>query len=264
MRKVCAFTLMELIVAMSVTSVLVVLMLQVFSDSTTAWQRNDEKLDTFREARAAVQMISRDLSQIIPTQSTPDKFPILALDHHENTKDEDKVNQEFYALSAVRNKGRGDLCAVGYYCFWDKDKTAFTLRRQITESTTTFSKLQKALLASGPMSGKAAFDLIYERKPDETDVQTFDDMACYVWDLKVELPPVPPSTVAPVWPQGYFSKDLPPWIEIRFKALGANATRKLKDHMIKREDWFDDKSTMHQRFILPGEQQFVTRVKLCR
>lgn len=258
-----AFTLMELMVATSVTSVLVVLMLQVFSDSTTAWQRNDEKLDTFREARAAVQMISRDLSQLVPTLSTPDGFPVLALDHHSDTEEKDKVNQEIYGLVSTRNTGRGDLCAVGYFCVWDETKSAFTLRRQITQSSTTFSYLQQALVAGAPLTGRAAFDAIYARPKDEK-IQTIDDIAYYVWDLKVELPKPAAGGAPPPWPQGFISRDLPQWVEVRFKTLGANATRKLQGQKIGREIWFDDKAYLHQRYILPGAQQFVTRVKLCR
>src|SRR5436190_1058694 len=113
-----AFTLVEMMVTIAVTSVLVVLMFNVFINGSTLWQKNEEKLDTFREARAAMQMITRDFSGMSAIPNLPDQYPILAFQNHSETAAGDKVNQEIYGIVPARNTGRSGLCAVGYFCVW--------------------------------------------------------------------------------------------------------------------------------------------------
>jgi len=283
-----AFTLLEVMVAVSVTLVLVILMLRIFTEGSTAWQRNDEKLDTFREARAALQTMARDFSALSPlpraeptttpapgpgqpSQPNPlSDFPLLYIDHYPETEDVDKVNQEIYGLIPTRNKGRSSLCAVGYYCVWDVNKHAFILRRQCTESNTTFNALKAVLSTIRPMNTTQAVETLFARGLDP-DVQSIDDLATYIWDFQVKIADKPADPVtgtgAQPWPdtQKAFSRELPLWVEIRFKALGSNAARKIENQaLLNRDVWFDPTSDQYQKLILPGEQEFVTRIKLCR
>ncbi len=271
MRNSRAFTLVELLVAMSVTSLLVVAMLRLFMDETSLWQKYDQKLDTFREARAAMQMMAKDFSGLRPAASAPTDFPMLALIAHPDTQPEDLVNEEIYGLPALRNQGANDLCAVGYYCVWVPAKNAFVLRRQCTESSTTFSLMQQALPVTSPLTGPLAFQTIFSRaqKMQDDKVLTIDDLATYIWDLKVVIPQTgTPPTGTPLqqlnWPQGNFSRELPAWVEIRFKALGVNAARRIAGSGVTRDTWFQPDSDLYRNLILPGQQQFVTRIKLCR
>jgi prepilin-type N-terminal cleavage/methylation domain-containing protein len=272
MNRPHAFTLLELLVALGVTSVLVVLMFNVFLSGSTLWQKNEEQLDTFREARAAMQMMTRDFSGLSAVPDAPDKFPILALRYHSDTAPEDEVNKEIYGIVPARNPGRGSLCAVGYFCVWDASKSAFVLRRQFTESNTTFDNLKAALSVGSPLSPAQAFDTLYARPTKNTAEQTIDDIATYVYSFDVEWaetnPPPQPSlppqpTVQLPWPQT-FAREVPAWVEIRFKALGSNAARKLAGQGINRTTWTSPTNSTYQRMILPGEQQFVTRIKLSR
>jgi prepilin-type N-terminal cleavage/methylation domain-containing protein len=260
-----AFTLVELLVAMSVTSLIVVGMLRLFMDGSVLWQRQNEKLDTFREARAALQVMARDFAGVRPAAGAPSDFPVLALEHHPEAEEEDKVNHELYALSAIRNQGRSDLCAIGYFCAWDAGKNAFILRRQCTESTTTFALLKQALPAGSPMLGPQPMQTVFAR-PLAGEVQSVDDLASYIWDVKVEIPEggTPAAPIPVPWPQGRFNRELPSWIEVRFKALGASAARKIAGSAVTRETWFQPDSNLYRTHILPGQQQFVTRIKLCR
>jgi len=268
MKTSRAFTLIEMIVAISVTSLIVVAMMRLFMDETTLWQRYDQKLDTFREARAAMQMMARDFGGLRPESSAAADFPMLALAANPEGKPEDQANQEIYGLPAVRNKGDNDLCAIGYYCTWSDAKNAFVLRRQSTDSSTTFDLMTKALDVNSPTSGATAFGIIFSRDtkkyPALTNGQTIDDLASYIWDLKVVTPLTgnPPTQLN--WPQGYFGGELPPWVEISFKAVGVNAARKIAGSGVTRDTWFQPQSNLYRNLILPNEQQFVTRIKLCR
>jgi len=269
MRNSRAFTLIELIVAISVTTLIVAAMMRLFMDETTLWQRYDQKLDTFREARAAMQMMARDFGGLRPESSAlstdpNQKFPMLALVANPEGKPEDQVNQEIYGLPSVRNKGANDLCAIGYYCTWSDAKNAFVLQRQFTDSSTTFGLLTNALDVNHPTYGAEAFGIIFTRDTKKNTGLTIDDLASYIWDLKVVTPLTgnPPTQLS--WPQGYFDRELPPWVEISFKAVGINAARKIAGSGVTRDTWFQPQSTLYRNLILPNEQQFVTRIKLCR
>lgn len=279
------FTLVEMIVALAVTSVLTVLMLRMFTDSSTIWKREDDRLDTFREARAALQLMATELSTVNPlpelnpkaSEGEAERFPALALRYHPNTPEGDQTtpgNQEIYALAALPNRGKSDLCAIGYYCEWVEAKSCYVLRRQFTDGDETFARLQKVLKASAPISYPASFAVLYNRSVTDNGTgivsEPVQDLATYVWDLQFTLP-APAATTAnpnpppPKWlDQRIYGRELPQWVEIRFKALGSSAARKLEGQPMGRTDWFKTKETAYQRFILPAEQQFVTRVKLSR
>jgi prepilin-type N-terminal cleavage/methylation domain-containing protein len=270
-----AFTLVEMLVALAVTSVLTVLMLRMFTDSSTIWKREDERLDTFREARAALQLIASELSSVNPVSGVspvaggPEQFPLFALRIHPDTPAPDQAisgNHQIYALAAVPNRGKSDLCAIGYFCHWDDAKSCFILRRQFADSDTTFTRLQQVLKPSGLLQDPAAFNLLYSRAAasGSAAVEPVQDVASYVWDLQFALPAPTPTSTPPPWPQGLAARELPLWVEIRFKALGASAARKLEAQSFSRQTWFETTRPAYQRFILPGEQQFVTRVKLSR
>jgi hypothetical protein len=116
------------------------------------------------------------------------------------------------------------------------------------------------------LGGPAAFKLLFARPQPVGDEEPIQDVAAFIWDLHFGVPLPNPlgTTPPPPWPQGHFSRELPQWLEIRFKALGATAARKLEGQEISRETWFDPKASAYQRLILPYEQPFVTRVKLAR
>lgn len=272
------FTLVEMIVALAVTSVLTVLMLRMFTDSSTIWKREDERLDTFREARAALQLMARELGavnpvpEVNPVAGGPEQFPALALRYHSATPEAEKTtpgNQEIYALAALPNRGKSDLCAIGYFCEWVAAKNCYVLRRQFVDSDETFTRLQRVLKAAAPMPYPASFAALYDRTAPLSGgtaaVDPVQDVATYVWDLQFTLPAPSATALPPKWlEQKIYARELPQWVEIRFKALGSNAARKLEGQTFSRTDWFATTAVPYQRFILPGEQQFVTRVKLSR
>jgi type II secretory pathway component PulJ len=59
--RIPAFTLVELLIAISITLLIVVLLSRIFAGAADAWRSSDQRIDVFRDARA-LQIISRDLS----------------------------------------------------------------------------------------------------------------------------------------------------------------------------------------------------------
>ena len=62
-RKAGAFTLLEILISMALLSILIVVMSQVVSGIGSAWKRTSNKMGQFSEGRAALESISRTLSQ---------------------------------------------------------------------------------------------------------------------------------------------------------------------------------------------------------
>jgi prepilin-type N-terminal cleavage/methylation domain-containing protein len=66
-----AFTLLELLASMVVLGLIVVMLFGVFQQTSKAWQRGESHVETFTQARAALDLISRDLSQALATNTIP-------------------------------------------------------------------------------------------------------------------------------------------------------------------------------------------------
>src|SRR5436189_1194049 len=69
-----AFTLAELLIATGITAIIVVLFGTMLGSLTTTASRANQRIDAFRDARAALQMMERDLSNLVRTQWNPDPF----------------------------------------------------------------------------------------------------------------------------------------------------------------------------------------------
>lgn len=277
LKRTAGFSLAELMVALGVTSVLVVLMLRVFTDSTTLWSTSNDRVDTYREARAGLDLMARELADIAKSPALPKDFPLLALRHHPDTAQDDVANHEIYALLDIRNKELADLCTVGYRCVWNEQKSAYVLYRRALDARQTFDNLQTVLNVAAPLTGDAAFTGLFfgpfgtvDLNPDPSDPSAerrSHPIASYIWDFQVAIPDPPPGVQRQTrWPYGTFGQDLPEWIEIRFRAVGEPAARKLKGAQVNRLTWFGkeggSETGIYQQRIRPYEQQFITRVRL--
>ena len=115
-----AFTLLELLVSMSVLSILILMLFAFFNQATSAWQGCEKKIDTYREARAALYYLRRDLQNMqaggavafyINPQSDTVSFSGNA------SPNSDKI---FFISSVSRDgqdaaRSKSDLCSIGYY-----------------------------------------------------------------------------------------------------------------------------------------------------
>jgi len=63
------FTLLELLAAMAILSVLVVMLFSIFSQASRAWLQSENRVETFQNARATLDFMSRELSQTMTTSN---------------------------------------------------------------------------------------------------------------------------------------------------------------------------------------------------
>ena len=212
------------------------LLFGVFSSVVSQWRSSDQRIDAFRDARAALLLITRDLSR---AHVNGDPQMITLKD------DTGTYAKEAYVITPIPNAGKSELCAVGYYCAWDGVAKAFTLKRLFKDSDATITSLQ------GPTVN---FATLYTKVPANEE-----DLAACVWDLQfapgVDADPEPPSsTPSTSWH----------WIEVRFKSMGPTAARKLRNLAVSESTWGTPSTdpTLYRNTILPYEQQFVSRVMI--
>ena len=62
-HKSRGFTLAEVLIATAITLLVVTLLFGVFSSVVSQWRSSDQRIDAFRDARAALLLITRDLSR---------------------------------------------------------------------------------------------------------------------------------------------------------------------------------------------------------
>lgn len=344
-RRRAAFTLMELMVTMGVGVLLIVFLFQLFNATINAWRNGEDQSDTYREARAAMQIMVRDIGQTAaafpvnaypsPTPATPtptptpgSAAPVFVIDKYAlnvNTaeptpSDSYSINEELYCLTNVPNNGASSLCAVGYCCVWGPDliapddpqfaqksasaPRAYALVRQFLGSGKgpvdpntghpvtpgLFSRFDSAKNDS-PLTFQDIFQrarpqLIYTPTPSPAPFPPLSVgtvLSSYIWDLQFRTPdtitqtgtfpapsPSPLPTATPYLATAPFSATLPPYVEIRFKALSARAARKLEGNtLVGPTTWNDANATgsgsdarIYQQIILPGTRQFVARVPL--
>jgi hypothetical protein len=270
--------LAELLIATGITVLIVVMLGWMLGSLMSSATHTTQRVDAFRDARAALQMMERDLSNLIRTQWTPDPFssptptpgtaqPLtvptayFALD---NTLYADPAagNQQLYALVAAKTTASsGDVCAVGYYCRWDTDQNGsrgrYTLRRFFR--ALTLSDMQ----GFGTYAGES---VLYT--PGLSDPV----LAANVWNLKITMYDSGGAVITQnsyiCDPNASTPNPLPAAIEISFNAMSPDAARTVMSiSNVTAADWMNaalvpipSPTPNYQGLILPHTYQFRTRI----
>jgi type II secretory pathway pseudopilin PulG len=275
-----AFTLVELLIATGITVAIVLMLGLMLGSLMGSASHTTARVDAFRDARAALQMIERDLRNLVRTQWNPDPFtgatfgPCAAAtisttrvtlpaayfvlkDIYADPATAGNHNQQLYALVASRTTpSSGDVCAVGYYCQWDNAAHAYSLRRFFRDSPATFAVMQAA-------GNYAADSALYNLNAGDAKN---DVLAAYVWNLQINLydaagnryityPCVcDQGALTPVWP--------PAALEISFNAMSPQAAQAMMSVSSSPNDWMDTTTQTYQRLIAPHAYQFRSRINL--
>jgi type II secretory pathway pseudopilin PulG len=277
-HKKLGFTLLELLIATATTVVIVVLLGTMLGSLMTTAARANQRIDAFRDARAALQMMQRDLSNLVPNQWNPDPFvspaplpcvaptipttsvtrPAAYFALKNVYTDPAAGNQQLYALISAKAAGsatpaQGDVCAVGYYCRWDDQLHAYSLRRFYRDSTATFTALQNAA------SYAAETDLYAPAASDPV-------LAAYIWNFSVAVYDTSGNrytTYPCVCDQAATTPTLlPAAIEISFNAMSPQAARTVMSVSANPSDWMDMTTQNYLRLVKPHAYEFRTRINL--
>lgn len=270
-----AFTIVELLVATAITALIVVLLGTMFGSLTNTTSRANHRTDAFRDARAALQMMERDLSGLVRTQwdVKPNPIPpvpitrpaaylaLKSLYSDPATLNPATDNQQIYALIAAKNTGPGDVCSVGYYCRWDTTRNSYSLHRFFRDSATTYTTIAASTTYASEMS------LYTPDAPGTLPASMKDEvLASYVWSLRITPYDSAGAVLATPYPyvcdsSATTNDPLPAAIEISFKAMSPEAARTVLSVSSDPMDWMEASRPRYRLLIAPNAYEFRTRIK---
>jgi type II secretory pathway pseudopilin PulG len=229
--RTSGFTIVELLVAATITIGIVVLLGTMFGSLSNSASRANHRMDAFRDARAALQMMSRDLAGLVKAQ------PAV---YFEIDTDLAGPNvRQLCFLAAAKNRPaapaiKGDLCAIKYYCSWDATKRAYSLHRYFSDSDVTWSTFKGSLNPNGTLKWTSNGALYNKAQPPAYD----ETIADFVWNLQVTAYDSSGNIINPKATNGVTTttapyqcdpsgstNPLPASIEIAFKGISPAAAR---------------------------------------
>jgi len=270
------FTLVELLIAAVITVVIVVMLGLMLGSLMSSASHASQRVDAFRDARAALQMMERDFANLVQTQWQPDPFasptptpgtaqpltrplPYLAL---KNIYDPTATNQEIYGGIGTKNSGPSDVCLVGYYCSWDG--RAYSLRRFFRDSAASYAVLSSPSPLPSPASYIPDSDL-YKPNPSPSPGPADDVLARYVWNLRITAYDANGNVLSYPYEcdTSAVSATRPPAaIEISFNAMSPQAARTVMSVSSTPADWTDTTTQNYQSLVKPHKYEFRTRINL--
>jgi len=172
------FTMLELIVSMSVLLVMMTIMMQFFSSAQKAWVASSEQADVYDNARIAMDLITSDLNSIFYKPSCEINF------YHPGVKDDKLgfftysnggVKKIIYKLNTASNSNR-----VGFlvrYADGDKDYTT----KKISELENVFNMPDKDFSRIIPNVCEISF------KCFDNKLKEINSKGQFPWYVQVEL-----------------------------------------------------------------------------
>ncbi len=287
-RSRAAFTLVELLIATGITAAMVLMLGLMLGSLMGSASHTTARVDAFRDARAALQMIEHDLRNLVRTQWNPDPFSsptptatpqaitkaaaYFALDkvwqdpNDPYTANNASPNYQLFGLIADQTTpSSGDVCAVGYYCRWDNQLHAYTLRRFFLGPDATLDRMRRsggAGACGDPLyvSDTCLYTPAQSNPPDPV-------LAAYVWNFKVTMYDATGAAINIPYPyicdpSATSPKQLPAAIEISFNAMSPQAAHAMMSVSSSPNDWMDTTTPNYQRLIAPHAYQFRSRINL--
>ena len=263
-----AFTLIELMVAMVVMSLLLVLLLNMVDSGTRLWRVNENRVDSYREARAALGIISRDLQNTLSATNNSNQFALNSGNVFSNLPSETVKDTNLAAglfflaalpLKAQDNNNRSDVCRVGYFMAFGKSYSAtnspintMNIYRFISSSDETFTTLQ-AVGTNSPFTN--GLNITSDKNVEllARNITRFTARAYTLANTPSPntLIPFTASTTTPV----------PDLVEISISAVNQEAGKRLGNIA---SDWTNRTGATYSNIVTPVEQTFTTRIKINR
>lgn len=248
------FTLAELLVSMAILSGLILLLFSIVDQTTHIWSTSEQRVDAFREARAALYTIARDLESVISSpdadvDGAPDFNYFFVNPARTGVTDvtftgvaEDAEGDRLFfltsqSLSSQGNAAKNETCSVGYYLdYVPGQPNAFKLFRYFMNSNETFARLKDYTSGTSTvlMQASSATNECLARNVIYFSVTAYDNSM---------------TAVSP-WQKDH----TPAAIELSITAYSYTAA----NSFASRSDWLDVTSPRNRR----SKQTFTTRISL--
>lgn len=266
--KKYGFSLLEILVSISILAVLMLLLFSFFDQATSAWQNTEKRVDAYREARAAFYYIKRDLQTMVVQSGIswlyyddPETTPEISYTGAPRSPNSHGDAIFFISTqppaSQDPNENTSSQCAVGYYLAYSPDNSpsgagisSYKLYRYFKSSDSTWNK-------SGPegifphLSSNAPLFL-----PAQVTAGGDEIIARYVTDFFIR--PMEINTAGN--PQRMLVTDgtqseKPAFLDIAMKAFSHSSAQKLRSQ----DDWHNppgnladqDPQQFHFRIAIP-------------
>jgi prepilin-type N-terminal cleavage/methylation domain-containing protein len=262
-----AFTLLELLVSVTILALLVILLFSIVEGATRLWRSSENRVDSYREARAALNVIASDLRSALITTDT-NFFRINAVTYPGSGAPPNRSGSLFFITALppdaqAPNRGgsrsgndkksevpKSELCAVGYFVAYEKTspdasaERSFNLYRFFRNSNDTFEE--------GIKEGQP-FEEVAINEPTDVlarNITSFKiDAYTYAQDAEtgeITVKPFAQSSDTPT----------PDFLDITLTAINHETARALDS----REEWEQTNAPP----ILNSQQEFTTRIELKR
>lgn len=258
------FTLLELLVSITVLTLLLVILLSMVDTATKLWRTNENRVDAYREARAAINMIANDLASAYAS-SDPDLF-FTQKDSNLTiaaAETEPGLDGSLFFLTALPSEAqggnatsdKGELCGVGYFLAYantsilprSKADKSLNLYRYFQGSDATFDALR---------GGTGLRKLVQDTPPTTGATGNAEVLAKNITGFEINAYSTSNSTATGLTP---FTKSsttpVPDVVEIRLKALNNDTARRLKGN---ESAW----KTANNPATKQEERTFVVRVRI--
>ncbi len=253
-----AFTLIEIMVSMSILVVLIVILMSMVDGATKLWRHTENRVDSYREARAAINTVAADINSILISTNV-NFFSLDRTDNLPSSARKPPAAGNIFFLSAQpkesqnmsaaagsqKSPNASDFCLVGYFLAYDKVSTgspspSLNLYRYFLSSGETFDSILKGNLLSDTLS----------TSPSASAPTGAEVLARNVTSFKVEaLSLVPADPADPNSPVSLkkFVQDknypLPDIIEIEMTALNNESVKRFNSE----SDWSDTNSATYKQ-----------------
>ncbi len=143
-RSIRAFTLVELLIAVAITSLLVVVLANVVSAALGAWQQGRNQIDTFAGARQMLGRIADELKGAVASSQIQFVENSGSLNSSINSPVSGTAENLFF-VATYPNIGAGDLCVIAYRL----NTNTHTLERAFLDSQTAWNSATSRFKADG-------------------------------------------------------------------------------------------------------------------
>lgn len=244
--------MIELLVAMAVLALLIVMLMGLVDSTTKLWRQNENRVDAYREARAALGIISRDLDNIVSTDNT-NYFALNRIQVPGAVGDTNRASTLFFLTGLPKSaqsfvgsdQNKTDICTVGYFLAdailpgaVDSKRAQRTrnLYRYFLASDQTFTNLSQTNMFQGVSPSSVESELL-ARNITEFSVEAYTNASANAW--------------------GKFSQSMdspiPKLIKITIKAVNNETAQKLEN-----SDWSDTNAASIKQAV----QTFQTHVTI--
>jgi prepilin-type N-terminal cleavage/methylation domain-containing protein len=255
-----AFSLVELLVAMAVLAVLLMILLSVVNGTTRMWRTTENRVDSFRETRAALGVINNDLKALVVSRE-PGHFALDVTTGLPDSAIKPATANNIFFLAALPSDQQdatdtnddkipdnaSEICIVGYFLAYDSPtfgriEPSMNLYRYFLSSGPSFQVLKKG--------GSLAKDISTTAGSANVEV-----LARNVTGFQIKA-----FKVGPNGPESFKNdgtQGLPDFLDLQITALNNESARKMK-----KEHWHNPESGMMKNIFSQEARTFSTRVNL--